>query len=69
MINTVISSIFFATIYNVINHFNVDPYWQYILRALLLTLAFSVSNIKAAVISRLDQRRYRQELRRRNAQC
>lgn len=69
VINTVISSIFFATIYNVINHFNVDPYWQYILRALLLTLAFSVSNIKAAVISRLDQRRYRQELRRRNAQC
>lgn len=68
VINTVISSIFFATIYNVINHFNVDPYWQYILRALLLMLAFSVSNIKMAAMSRLDQHRYRLELRQHNAQ-
>lgn len=61
VVNTVISSVFFAMIYNIINHFNVDPYWQYILRALLLTMSFSVSNVKSAVVAELDRRRYRKE--------
>ena len=61
VINTVISSVFFAMIYNVINHFNVDPYWQYILRAALLTLSFCVSNARAIIRMKLDHHKFRKE--------
>lgn len=61
VLDTVVASIFFAMIYNVINHFNIDPYWQYILRALLLIFAFSINDIRKATTSWLEHRRYRKE--------
>lgn len=54
-LNTVVSSIFFALIYNVINHFNIDPYWQYIVRAFLLIFAFSISGIEHFISSKLEK--------------
>lgn len=59
VLNTVVSSIFFALIYNVINHFNVDPYWQYIVRAFLLIFAFSISNIERFITLKLSKYRYK----------
>lgn len=59
VLNTVVSSIFFALIYNVINHFNVDPYWQYIVRAFLLIFAFSISNIERFINSKINKYRYK----------
>ena len=57
VLNTVVSSVFFALIYNVINHFNVDPYWQYIVRAFLLIFAFSISGIERFISSKLQKYR------------
>ena len=51
-------------IYNVINHFNVDPYWQYILRAVLLALSIYASNLRVVIRDKLDQHRFRKEITR-----
>lgn len=61
VINTVLAAIFFATISNLINHFNVDAYTQYIIKALLMLAAFSVNLLKTIVREKIDQVSFRQQ--------
>ena len=59
ILKTMAAAVFFAMISNIINQFNVDPYMQYIIRAMLLVMAFSIPKIKTVVSGIAEKHRYK----------
>ena len=61
IISTGISSLFYVSINNAMNNYNVDPYWQYIINGIILLIAFSMYNIKDMITEYVQMRRKRKE--------
>jgi ribose/xylose/arabinose/galactoside ABC-type transport system permease subunit len=61
IISTGISSLFYVSINNAMNNYNVDPYWQYIINGIILLIAFSMYNVKDMITEYVQKRRKRKE--------
>jgi ribose/xylose/arabinose/galactoside ABC-type transport system permease subunit len=61
IISTGISSLFYVSINNAMNNYNVDPYWQYIINGIILLIAFSMYNIKDMIAEYAQMRRKHKE--------
>lgn len=47
--NTAIAAIFIASLTNAMNLFFIDPFWQYIIKGIVLLLAFSLNSVKEII--------------------
>jgi ribose/xylose/arabinose/galactoside ABC-type transport system permease subunit len=61
IVSTGISSLFYVSINNAMNNYNVDPYWQYIINGIILLIAFSMYNVKDMVAAYMEARRKHKE--------
>jgi len=61
IVSTGISALFFVSISNAMNNYNVDPFWQYVINGIILLFAFSMYNIKDMIAASIEQRRKKRE--------
>lgn len=59
--NTFISTIFYISISNAMNNYHVDPFWQYLIKGLILVAAFSLNSIRQIIVEKMQIHRIRIE--------
>ena len=57
VINSVVAAVFLAMLANSMTLFAIDPYWQYIIKGLILLFAFSLNSIKVLVGENISKRK------------
>lgn len=57
VVNSVVAALFLAALVNVMTIFAVDPFWQLIIKGVILLWAFSMNGIKDLVQGKLRKRR------------
>ena len=63
VVNTCISAIFYAMIMNLITLFGIEPQWQYLIIAILLSIAFPISRIRTYFSFRVNKTKIKQSTR------